>query len=398
MLEKSLSILLIISCVFFISCGDEDKLNNNTKENQTTNEVKKEPEFVDISLNAIGDMLVHNTVFNSMKKGDSFDFHPMFEDIAPDIEKADFTIANLETVFGGKEAKYTGYPMFNTPEQLGYALKNTLGVDLVSTSNNHSLDRGFTGLNQTIDFLKEYNLDYVGTAESEEVRNKPYVKTIKGVNIGFVSYTYGTNGNIIPKGKEYAVNLIDKEQMVTDCKKLEDSGAEFIVALMHWGNEYEHKASTEQQELAKWLFENTNTSLIIGNHAHVVQPIKEIVVTKDGKEKKGIVSYALGNFTGNQNRDYSDTGIILNVDLRINKNEPFSTDAIKKVSYIPTYIDINPFSTGKGFRTINVNKAIADYETGNDKLITEVEYNKMKKYKDSYAKLIPETPIILAEK
>lgn len=150
--------------------------------------------------------------------------------------------------------------------------------------------------------------------------------------------------------------------------------------------------------MAKWIFENTNTSLIIGNHAHVVQPIEEIIVTKDGKEKKGVVSYALGNFTGNQNRDYSDTGIILNVDLKINKNEPFSADAIKKVSYIPTYIDINPFSTGKGFRTININKAIADYEAGNDKLITEVEYNKMKKYKDSYAKLIPETPIILAEK
>lgn len=103
-------------------------------------------------------MLVHNTVFNSMKTANGFDFHPMFEDIAPYINKADFTIANLETVFAGADAKYTGSPMFNTPEQLGYAMKNTLGVDLVSTNNNHSLDRGINGLNKTIDFLKDYKI------------------------------------------------------------------------------------------------------------------------------------------------------------------------------------------------------------------------------------------------
>ena len=116
------------------------------------------------------------------------------------------------------------------------------------------------------------------------------------------------------------------------------------------------------------------------------------------RKKKDVVAYALGNFIGNQNKEFSDTGIILNVDLKINKANPFSSDAIKKVSYIPTYIDINPISTGKGFRTINANKAIADYEAGNDKLITEKEYNLMKKYKNSYANMINENNIIFAEK
>lgn len=401
MIRKKLLLLPLLYSFTLSGCFVNNLKEDINKKNISNVNIELEEqknEYIDISINAIGDMLVHNTVFNSMKTTNGFDFHPMFEDIAPYINKADFTIANLETVFAGADAKYTGYPMFNTPEQLGYAMKNTLGVDLVSTNNNHSLDRGINGLNKTIDFLKDYNLDYIGTSQSQEDRNKPYIKNIKGANIGFTSYTYGTNGNIIPKGKEYAVNLINKEQILKDCEKLEENGAEFIIVLLHWGNEYEKKPSNEQKELAKWIFENTNSSLIIGNHPHVVQPIEEMIVTKDEKEKKGVVAYALGNFTGNQNKEFSDTGIILNVDLKINKANPFSSDAIKKVSYIPTYIDINPMSTGKGFRTINANKAIADYEAGNDKLITEKEYNLMKKYKNSYANMINENNIIFAEK
>lgn len=395
---KKIPILLLLSTITFTGCSQSTSLKNekeDTKVESLENKEQKNSEFVDISFSALGDMLIHNTTFNSMKKENGFDFHPMFEDISQFTSKSDFTIANLETTLAGKENKgYTGYPLFNSPEELALAMKNTLGVDLVSTSNNHSLDRGITGVNQTIDYLTEYGLDYVGTAKSEAERNSPYIKNIKGANIGFVSYTYGTNGNIIPTGKEYSVNLIDKEQIAADCKKLEENGAEFIITLLHWGNEYQRNASNEQQELAKWIFENTNSSLIVGNHAHVVQPIEEITVQKDGKDKKGVVCYALGNFTGDQRDLYRDSGIILNVDLKIDKSNPFSNDAIKKVSYIPTYIDKNPYSTGKGFRTININKAISDYENSNDKLITADEYKRMKSYKESYSKLIKETELI----
>lgn len=410
-LKKIISIVLSLS-LFLLGCGSTKNNDtsipsnsnnilsneNNTKEDdKPIIEEVEEPEFIAITISAIGDMLVHNTVYQSMKSNTGYDFHPMFEDIAPYISKSDFTIANLETVFAGAEMIYSNYPMFNTPEQLGYAMKNTLGVDLVTTNNNHSLDRGIKGLNKTIEFLKEYGLDNVGTYITKEESESIFIKDINGANIAFISYTYGTNGNIIPQGKEYSVSLIDKNKILSDCKKAEESGADFIVSLLHWGNEYQQTPSSEQRELAKWIFENTNSSLIIGNHPHVVQPIEEIIVEKDGQEKKGMVCYALGNFTGNQGKVYCDTGISVNISLKINKEDKFNNNEIQQVSYFPTYIDSNAFSTGKGYRTLNMNKAIYDYENNLDSLLTKAEYELMLKYKKHYQELVPKSSLVVED-
>lgn len=350
------------------------------------------PPEITINLCAIGDVMAHDGTINSARRGNTYDFTAMLEEIAPYTADADYVVGNLETTFSGAERVYSGYPTFNTPEQMGDALKNVLGVDLLSTANNHSLDKSYTGLVSTLDFLDHYGIDHVGTYRTAQEQQTPFITEINGVKVAFMSYTYGSN-NWIPSKQSYCLNVIDKDRIQAEAQAAKDAGAEYIIALLHWGVEYQRYASNSQRELAEWIFENTYTDLIIGNHAHVVQPIEEFNVEFNGQNKKGIVFYALGNFTCSQTKDYRNTGIIANIEIIINR-EDTSRNRIESISYTPTFIDPNALATGKRYRVVALNKAIADYEKGSDPLLTKSEYDLIKRYKTGYAELLQTYPYI----
>ncbi len=350
-----------------------------------------EPEIT-INLCAIGDVMAHDGTIASAKRGNTYDFTAMLEEIAPYTSDADYVVGNLETTFAGADRVYSGYPTFNTPEQMGDALKNVLNVDLLSTANNHSLDKSYSGLVSTLDFLDEYDIDHVGTYRSADEQSTPFITEINGVKVAFISYTYGSN-NSIPSKHSYCINVIDKNSIKAEAQAAKDAGAEYVIALIHWGIEYQRYASNSQRSLAEWIFENTYTDLIIGNHAHVVQPIEEFNVEFNGSEKKGIVFYALGNFTCSQTKNYRNSGIIANIKIIINR-EDTSKNRIESISYTPTFIDPNDLSTGKRYRVVALNKAIADYESGTDPLLTKAEYDLIKRYKEGYAELLQTYPYI----
>ncbi|KUO60467.1 MAG: capsule biosynthesis protein CapA [Gracilibacter sp. BRH_c7a] len=334
-------------------------------------------ESINIKLTFLGDIMCHPTQYEAAKTPDGYDFSPSFEDIKEYTSKADLTLANLETALAGKEKIYSGYPSFNTPEQLAYAIKDTLGVDVVSTANNHSLDRHYSGLCNTIDFLDNSGLKHTGTFKTEEESKEILITDVKGLKIAFLSYTYGTNGVKLPQDKPFAVNYINRDKILLDAQKARELGSHLIVASLHWGEEYSHTPSEQQVSLANWIFENTEVDIISGNHVHAVQPIEFINVSKDNisHDREGLVVYAQGNFFSNQQTKSANRGIITDIDLKFN---PIDNDvSIENVYYTPIWIDETVGSGPQTYRVLNVDSALRNFLQSQDELLDENDYNKM---------------------
>ena len=152
------------------------------------------------------------------------------------------------------------------------------------------------------------------------------------MNIAFINYTYGTNGIPVPSGKEYCVNLIDKDLIKKQIEQAKSLNVDIIVACMHWGTEYRTTANSEQEELADFLFEN-GVDIILGNHPHVIEPMEKRTITlEDGTEKEVFVVYALGNFTADQRDEITRVSAILNLTITKNSDGIISID---KVDYVP---------------------------------------------------------------
>lgn len=342
-------------------------------------------DIVHIDICAIGDIMAHNGTYEAAFNGETYDFDYMFADIAKYVVGADYSVGNLETVFAGAERQYSNYPNFNTPEQMGYSLGKVLGLDLLSMANNHVFDRGYSGMQTTMKFLDEYGVGYTGAYTSQEAYDTPFIVEIQGVNVAFIASTYGVNG-AVPGNHPYAVRITSQETLAEAAQAAVDAGADCVIALLHWGNEYQPYASAQQRELAQWLFENTAISLIIGNHAHVVQPIEVFDVERNGVQKRGVVLYALGNFTGEQLTEYRDGGILARIGIDVTAGTPEAA-VVTEVCYTPTYIDSNPKATGKRYRVISIYDALDWYAAG-DSLISTKEYNKMLHYQEYYAELL----------
>ena len=253
-----ISLIIIISAIIAITIGINSAINIASKPEEEQKEQKEViPEDIVINLVATGDVMCHTTNFNSAydTKTKSYDFTPVFANVAKYITKADIAISNLETTFAGADRGYTGYPTFNSPSELGQALKN-IGIDVVSTANNHSLDKGYTGVVSTLDKLDEIGIEHVGTARSEEEQKDILIKNVNGIRIAFLSFTYGTNGIPVQAGKEFSVNLLEKELILEQLKLAKAENVDIICVSMHWGVEYAQKQNSEQEKWADFLFEN----------------------------------------------------------------------------------------------------------------------------------------------
>ena len=350
-------------------------IEENTNElDDTTQNTNEDTTF---HLTAIGDIMCHNTQYMDAYNSDTgkYDFSYVFEDIEYYIKNSNITVANLETTFAGEDVGYSNYPRFNTPDALAYNLKK-LGVDVVSTAGNHSLDYGFDGLSRTIDVLNKADISHVGTYQTQEERDTIVFKYVKGIKIAFLNYAYGTNGITIPSDKSYCINLIDEELIKNDIETAKSQEADIIVASVHWGTEYSTVPNDTQNELADFLFQN-GVNIILGTHPHVLQKMaKRTVTLEDGSTQDGFIIYSLGNFISDQNADNTRTSIIL--DLQITKHTDESV-TIDNVSYTPIYMYKDSSSTTKKMKLLDINKTISLYEDGSDTSIGENMYTFLKR-------------------
>lgn len=290
--------------VFGISCvGRQANVRSETTQN--ADEVKR------ISILFAGDLMQHITQVNSARQEDgSYDYVECFEYISPLLYETDLAVVNLETTLS-PEGPYSGYPTFCSPAQLAMDVKRA-GFDIALLANNHICDKGSDGIKHTIEALDSAGLYHTG-AFTDSVRfrmENPLVIHRNGFSISILNYTYGTNGLPVPEGR--VVNLTDTVAIARDLARIEPSDDNITLVCMHWGYEYHTTPSDEQTELAQWLGDN-GVDLIIGGHPHVVQPLR--IRTDSVGATVGVTAFSLGNFVSNQQREGTDGGLVLRLNI-----------------------------------------------------------------------------------
>lgn len=386
-------IVIVVALVGFIYFKNSDFINYSTNDlgdninySKDNEESQQTPVNTTFTMTAIGDVMCHNTQYWDAynKETDTYDFSYVFEDIKHYIESADISIGSLETSFAGKDRVYSNYPIFNSPDALAYDLKE-MGLDILSTAGNHCLDKGFSGLSRTIDVLDDAGIKHLGTYKTAEEQNQILIQEVKGVKIGFINYTYGTNGIPVPSDKEFCVNLIDKNLIKKHIKLAKEQNVDMIVACMHWGTEYRTTANPEQEELADFLFKN-GVDIILGNHPHVLEQMEKRTITlEDGTTKDGFVIYASGNFICDQNAENTRNSIILNLTITKHSDGKITID---KAEYVPILMYKGSTSKLKRMKLLDIEKSISDYENSSSTSMSQSTYNDLKKQLEKIKKIV----------
>ncbi|ANU11832.1 capsule biosynthesis protein CapA [Planococcus antarcticus DSM 14505] len=284
------------------------------------------------SLSAVGDILIHERVYRDAQAADGYNFTPMLQRVTPFLETADITIANSESIIGGSEIGLSSYPSFNSPYEVGDALKDA-GVDVVTLANNHTLDRGIPAIENAIHYWDQIGMIHTGSYLSADDRSEITLITRNDITFSFLSYTYGTNGIQAPAGKDYLVNRIDPLIIQQDLKRARDV-SDVVILSLHFGEEYQKMPNAEQIELAQFSAKN-GADVILGHHPHVLQP-PEWISTKDGR--KAFVIYSLGNFLSGQDELDRQIGAILHLDVKKETTANSSTITLQNPAFTTTFV------------------------------------------------------------
>lgn len=291
-MRKKFGLFFVLLVTFLLLNGKNVSYSLCVADLKVSKEQKYETKEVTLSM--VGDVLLHMTVENtSIGKDGKYNFKPIFKEIKPLIRSYDLAIVNQETLLGGVELGITGYPMFNAPTEIGNAIYDA-GFDVILHANNHALDRGKKGIQNTLNFWKKNypELDILGMYDKKEDSKKIYVKEVNGIKIAILNYTYGTNGLKPPADMPYAVNYLVKNKVEADIKKAQKK-ADFVIVCPHWGTEYFHGISDYQKYWTN-IFLKNKVDLVIGAHPHVIEPVEWVKDKKSGH--KMLVYYSLGNF------------------------------------------------------------------------------------------------------
>jgi len=278
----------------YVSYEEEQRLKEEQHIKESTLEENHEKELENYETSAtfvaVGDVLIHSSVYSDAYANGIYDFNPMFSEIKPIIEKYDLAYYNQETNLGGTSLGLSSYPLFNSPQEVGDAMLN-LGFNLVSLATNHSLDYGERGLNSSLAYWgKQEGVSAAGSYVSEEARTTPRIMEKNGITYTLLSYSTLTNGLSIPYGKEYLFNLYSEAKVKADIERVRDK-VDIVMVAMHWGSEYTHTPTYEEKAIANYLA-SLGVDIVIGTHPHVIQPIDFI--------KDTMVIYSLGNFISGQ--------------------------------------------------------------------------------------------------
>jgi poly-gamma-glutamate synthesis protein (capsule biosynthesis protein) len=276
-----------------------------------------------------GDLLPHLSVVSTARDfggGAAYDFNPMFDEVRPILSEADLAICHLETTLSVTDQDLAGYPTFRAPGSLADAIA-AAGYDGCSVSSNHVLDFGFPGVVDTLNQLDRVRVGHTGSARTPEEAATTRLYDVKGVRVAHLSYAYGFNGRPLPRDQPWAANLIDEARILADAAAARQRGADLVVLSLHWGAEYRPEPTSTQRSQAETLLRSPDIDLIIGHHAHVVQPIQRL-----GDE---YVVYGLGNFLSGQNSPPRQDGVIVLADVDVVNGQP----RVIGIRFQPTWVD-----------------------------------------------------------
>lgn len=286
-----------------------------------------------------GDVLVHPPVWRQARAdarahgGHGLDFAPIFAGVRPVVSGADLAICHLETPLAPAEGPYLGWPRFSAPPQVATGVRRT-GFDDCSTASNHSFDQGTAGIDRTLDTLDRVGLHHSGTARSATESRRPDIIDVHGVEIAQLSYTFGLNWGIdLPAGEPWRVGVIDVPQILTAAHRARRAGAALVILSLHWGTEYQQAPTAQQIAQAHRLLASPDVDLILGCHAHVVQPFERV----HGKW----VVYGMGNEIARHEDPVpaSREGVMPRVTFT---RQPSGRWRATRMEAVPTWVDIRP--------------------------------------------------------
>ena len=342
---------LLFLIIFLISCAGQPGRGSeyHIEEYNTAGEITgHEPEAeltvplrTYLTIVGVGDNLVHHPIFEASYTDGAYSFHYIFDHIREYILPADIAFINQETILGNEELGYSGWPLFSTPPEMGAAVV-AAGFNVINFDNNHAMDRGAAGVISSIEYLDSHDhVYYLGIHRSEEERmNRQVIFDINNITVGFLGYSFSTNGIPFPRGRSYLVSMIDRETMAAEINALRPL-CDYLVVSMHWGEEYVLEYSREQEGLARFLAE-LEVDLVIGHHPHVLQPMA-IITRPDGRPMP--VFYSLGNFLSSHARSTKEAllGGIMYVKIAQTDTPDGKEISLEEAGLIPivTHFDIN---------------------------------------------------------
>ncbi|WP_424923938.1 CapA family protein [Actinophytocola oryzae] len=281
---------------------------------------------------ATGDVLIHPALTEQAEEdgGGKRDYAPLLAGIKPVIEAADLAICHMETPLATADGPFEGYPLFYAPPEVATAVAQT-GYDTCSTASNHTLDHGADGVRTTLDTLDAAKIAHTGSARTEQEADTPLVRDVRGVKVGQVSFTFGLNqGTEAPE--PWMVNELSVDAVLDAARKARAAGAQVVIASIHWGIEDQHEPTADQREMARQILADPAVDLIVGHHAHVVQPFEKI-----GDKW---VAYGLGNSVAKHEepRGTTEEGVIGRFTF-IREGNGWH---VGKAEYVPTLVDLGP--------------------------------------------------------
>lgn len=310
------------------------------------------PKDTKVSFLACGDNLVHSNVYeDAYARGNGkYEFIHMYDDVADMIAAADLAYVNQEGPMAGASYGYSGYPLFNAPQEMGDTLVE-LGFDVINVANNHMLDQREAGLLSTIEFFKSRPITLIGGYLNKEDYDDVRVVTVNDIKIAFLSYTYGTNGLYLPAGSETVIPLLDETDMKRQTEIAKER-ADIVIASLHWGNEDWFEPSESQLYYEKVLVD-CGVDVILGMHSHTLQPIKWDE-REDGH--KTLCIYSIGNFISTMLYARNMVGGMLTFDI-VRRNGEY---LIEKPLLYPTVCYYNTSRRGlQVYRMENFTDAMA---------------------------------------
>ena len=309
-------------------------------------------EPVRLTVAASGDLLIHSPVAQralALGGGRGYDFAPLFAPVRRRISRADLALCHMETPL--VPGPMQGYPSFRTPPDLARSVRR-VGWDACSTASNHALDGGQYGVGTTLRALRRAGVRAAGTARSAAARRRTTMLRVRGVRVAFMSYTAVSNGQLVPH--PWSVNWASPGLILRDARRARRRGARIVIVNLHWGSEYVQSVTAPQRALAQRLTRSPAIDAIVGQHAHVVQPIRRV----NGKP----VVFGEGNLISNQTAACCATaaqdGLIALIDFVVRPRRPARAWRIR---YVPTWVrhpdlTVRPASPGSPSwnRTVSV--------------------------------------------
>jgi poly-gamma-glutamate synthesis protein (capsule biosynthesis protein) len=352
------------------------------------------------SIGSVGDILMHMGVVNSGEQSDgSYVFDNIFTQVKKLVKKFDYAVANLETTLAGPDyvhytgdVGYSGFPGFNTPDEIVDGLKNA-GFDMILTANNHSYDTRHQGFVRTQQVMLDKGMDYTGTILNTGDKNY-IIKELNGVKVGMICYTYSTSNsddkvevNDIPmRDDSKLINAFSYSDLSAFYSRLQgqmdemkDAGAEATVIFIHWGTEYQTSPNSSQKKIAQKLCD-MGFDAIVGNHPHMVQPVQLLENSKDSS-KKTVCIYSLGNAVSNQrlgnissvSTAHTEDGALFGITFAKYAD---GTVILQEVELTPIWVNLYKENGKRVYEIVPLDKSISDWK-GTFNMTTD-QYNQAK--------------------